>query len=611
MARILALTLVLAALLGVANPSKSEKPFDILGASVQVAVVRNGTTLPATLVPFLEPGDTIQVSFPRGVQFSHSPRWHLVVANMYDDYLQHAPTFPIRDADLNAARPGHVWSFPYDGTATPIIFLVPENGGRHGRGIPDARAAMSDLSNRALLAKAALFSENAMAKESTVQTFLRSLASIQPGQLPDGRARIEAATRSLFGYDLNGAPCFDASLAQSTQYACAAQAISSSYQTPTKATVTTALGSQLSVNTATYGMLIGALYQLLAKRRVEAHYNFVPGALKPGSATTNVYVSEPIQYDPSAAKPSTIVYFQIGSEAGRPQKPSYGAAPTLPVCLATPTFDASLTFSGLPVYFRDHSITFVTPHERFVVPASYDELQGYRAALSADQLAELSDGATATVSTQWGFDEFTSPPIAVVTPHAAAWKLEANGSGISEGQKGAILTFADGKSAMGSCVESVTVRDGLGQIVPVTNLQRTSDTVTATIDATAAGGSDGTATVTEAGEPAGDALPFSILPAMPKITRAIAYLPAGVLVLQGSGLKYIDTVTLQHTGIAFANGTPNADGSWKFVSQSPTAFQNAWEHETMTISFTLQPPDRRTSAVEADIQYAATATPSP
>ena len=594
-------------LLGVAGRAvPTNASFDLLGASLHVVVVRRGVTLPANRVPFLKPGDTIRISFPKGVQMSTSPRWHLVVANMYDDYLQHPPTFPIADADLSAKPPGYVWSVTYRGKATPIFFLVPENGSRYGHGIPAARNAISALSDRAALARAALFSASAAAKASTLQTFLHSLATIRPADLTDGRARIASATQSLFGYDLSSAPCFDPSVAQSTQTACAAQAIVSSYQMPTGANVTTALGSQLSVNAATYGMLIGALYQLLAKRRAEANYTFVPGALKPTAAATDVYVRERLEYDPSGAKPSTIVYFQIGAQGDKADEPSFGEAPAMPVCLSSSRFNAAIPFSGLPVYFRAHRVTFDARKHAFSVPATYDPIAGYSATLTDAQRTLLARGATASITSEWGFDALTSPPIQVVEPHAAAWALQrAKGAPLVAGRHAETLTFTDGASAMGACAKSVIVRDGLGHALAVSGMKRTRDTVAVNVDATAAGGGSGSALVAEADGIDSAPIPMTILPAMPSVASAVAYLPEGLLVLSGTGLKYINTVTLQNTGIVFANGSPQANGDWAFTSTTaPTAYQPMWEHETMSVLFTLQPPDARTNAVEADVRYA-------
>ncbi len=604
--RACAFTIAFILLLGVAGRAVPKNAsFDLLGASLHVVVVRRGVTLPANRVPFLKPGDTIRISFPKGVQMSTSPRWHLVVANMYDDYLQHPPTFPIADADLSAKPPGYVWSVTYHGNATPIFFLVPENGSRYGHGIPAARHAISALSDRAALARAALFSASAAAKASTLESFLQSLARIQPSGLTDGRARIASATQSLFGYDLSNAPCFDPSVAQSTQTACAAQAIVSSYQMPTGANVTTALGSQLSVNAATYGMLIGALYQLLAKRRAEANYTFVPGAFKPTTAATDVYVRERLEYDPSGAKPSTIVYFQIGAQGDKATEPSFGKAPAMPVCLSSSTFDAAMPFSGLPVYFRAHRVRFVASKHAFSVPAHYDPIAGYSATLTDAQRTLLARGATASITSEWGFDALTSPPIPVVEPQAAVWSLQhAPGAALVAGGQGETLRFTDGASAMGACAKSVTVRDALGHALAVSGMKRTLDSVAVKVDAAAAGGGSGSAVVTEAGGIDSAPIPLTILPAMPSVTGAVAYLPEGLLVLSGTGLKYIDTVTLQHTGIVFANGSPQANGDWTFTATAPATYQPMWEHEAMSVLFTLQPPDVRTDAVEADVRYA-------
>jgi hypothetical protein len=98
-------------------------------------------------------------------------------------------------------------------------------------------------------------------------------------------------------------------------------------------------------------------------------------------------------------------------------------------------------------------------------------------------------------------------------------------------------------------------------------------------------------------------LSVTLLPPMPHVTRAIAYLPKGILVLQGTGLKYINSVVLERTGITFGSGSPNPDGTWSFTAQQPVPYQAAWEHETMAISYTLQPPDTRSAAAQADVQF--------
>ncbi|HEX8805674.1 MAG TPA: hypothetical protein VF741_01950, partial [Candidatus Aquilonibacter sp.] len=605
MRRIIAGILACAVLLGAAEPAaKQTSAFDILGASVNVSVERNGTTLPASQVPSLQSGDVIQISFPKGVQFSRAPRWHLVVANMYADYLQHPPTFAIPDANLSRAADGKTWSVTVQPDATPIIFLVPEDGSRYGRGLPDARAAISDISNRALVLKAAEVSSAAQAKASTLDVFLTSMASIQPNEVPDGRARVASATQSLFGSDLGDSTCFTSVVAQSTQYACAANAVASGYgKTPTIG-VGAVIGDQLPIGTATYGMLIGTLYALLAKRRVTAHYTFVPGVIKPGSSDTSVYVAERLQYDATAAKPSTIVYFTVGSQAAGSKAASYGAVPQLPVCVAVHKVNLDVPFSGLPVYFRSHAVTLKTAAASFDLPATYDPVLGYTADLTAAQFSQLDGGAMGTITSDWGFDAVHTAPFTVIEPHPAKWTLQNDSEHLVSGNKASTLTFTDGGAGQGSCVQSIAVLDGLGHTVPVTKLDRTKDTVTLTLDASNAFGATGSAVVHQAGDLSATPVAVSVLPALPAITSAIAYLPKGVLVLRGSGLKYVNTVTLEHTGITFGSGTPNADGSWVFVAQNTPTYKAAWEHETMAIEFTLQPPDTRTDAVEADVQYA-------
>ncbi len=603
--RFAAIVLSCAVLLGVAQaPPKTPSTFEILGASVRVEVERNATLLSASFVPSLKPGDVIRISFPKGVQFSKSPRWHLVVANMYDDYLQHPPSFPIPDADLSLEKAGYVWTVRVVADATPIFFLIPEDGTRRGHGIPDARAAIDNLRNRALLLKTASLSATAEEKKSAMQSFLHSLANMQPGEISDARSRVAAATQGMFGYDLADQACFDASAAQSTQYACVASAVAQGYDSTPKIDVAGAAASQLSVNSATYGMLVGAIYQLLMKRRVEANYTFVPGAIKPGQSATDVYVNEQPQYDASGAKPSTIVYFEVASRSGSPRNPGYGSTPSLPVCVAQDSIDLGVLFTGSPSYFRSHHVVVDAGSSHYDLSANYDPLDGYSAPLAPGQYAALANGATARVESTWGFDTYESSPIALVTSRQVTWQLQDPAASLVSGSKSETLALNDNGSGVARCVQSVTVTDGLGHTIPVTNIDTTKDTVTATVDASKAQGATATATVNQSGNIASGQIALSLLPSLPTVTSAVAYLPKGVLVLRGSGLKYIDAVTLQQTGIVFGNGTPNRDGSWSFRAGQHASYQPAWQHETMTISYSLVPPDKRTAAAEADVQYA-------
>ena len=595
---------------GAVRPPASQ--FNTLAATASVTVTRDNLILPANKVPFLVKGDTVTITFPKAMQFSRAPRWHLIVAKMYDDYVARAPVFLIADADLSRARPGASWTIPVDGNGTPIFFLVPENGNRAGRGMTEARDAIQTLENREALMKSALFSESAKAKASTLDDFMKSLATIDGGDYTDGRARVTAAAQSLFGYDLGQASCFTPNLPQSDQYACAAQAVATNYQRPTAVSVTSALGSQLSVETATYGMLIGAIYELLAKHRVDANYTFAPGALNPDASNTDVYAQERMQYDPAASKPSSVVYFQIGSEPIGADDPSFGGIPNLPVCMSDGTFNVIVPFSGLPVYFRAHNVMFNGGGSAFAVPAEYNSVSGYSAQLTPKQLQQIG-GAHATVQSTWGFDTFASAPIALVRAHPVTWTLASSSATLVQGQKAAQLTFNEPDDGIGSCVSSVTVSDGLGHPLPVTDMQRSQDGVTITVDASHAQGSVGAAVVNQDGNIESKTIALPMLPALPAITAATAFLPKGELVLKGTNLKYIDKITLENTNIVFGNGKPNAqdDSQWVFTALTPTSFKPVWVHETMAISYTLLSPDTRKDAVEANVEYAASPTPPP
>ncbi len=593
------------------------KAFDVFGIKANITVKRGNATLSASLVPFLRAGDVVNIAFPKDVQFQNDPRRHLVVAEMYPTSQDKAPTFPIPDADLSAQKPGHVWSFTDDGLGTPVIFLVPENGSRYGHGIPQARAAIANDANRELLMHSALFSSNAVAKASTLDALMRSLRAADGTAAADGGARVEAAATTLFGTAPGTTGCFAGGTGGAAEYACASAAVAADYQTPTNAAVATTLGSQIAVNAAPYGILIGALYELLAKRRVEANYQFVPGALKPPERASNVYAESRLQYDPAGTKPSSILYFQIGSQSTRGTDPAFGKAPKLPACVTKSALSVAVPFSGLPVYFRAHSLTVSTPSGAFDVPATFDPVNGYGATLSSGQLAAVRGGATATIASDWGFETYKSPSVELVVPRAVPWTLDTRTSPmVIAGENSTTLTFSDADAGMGGCVSSVAVYDGLHHPMPVTSVKRSRDAVSVTVDASSARGAVGSASVILDGSIVGNALAFDVLPALPNIAKATAYLPKGVLVLAGSNLKYIDTITLNGSDVTFGNGQPidGSEDAWQFVATSPPEYRAAWEHETMTITYSLEPPGKRVDSSEVNVVYAAarpSASPSP
>ncbi len=570
--------------------------------SASIDVQRDGVAIPASYVPFLERGDTIEISFPKGIQFSRNPRWHLVVADLYKDYLQHPPSFVIRDADLSKSKPGYVWRVPYDGSGYPVVFLVPENGNRYGHGVPDARDAIADMANRALLLRTASISAHAAEKQTLLTSFLSSMAKIQGTDSADGRARVVSGAQALFGTDLGSAPCFASDASQSTQYACAAGAVTTGYESAPHVDVAAVLGSQLSVSAATYGVLIGALYQLLARRRVYAHYTFVPGAIRAGSPSTDIYVSQQLDYDPSSVRPSTIVYFRVVGK--KRADAGYKASPPATACLANGVVDEVAPFSGSPLYFRSHELLVDAGATTFDVPTTYDPIAGYRASLSPSQIAALARGGSARIESVWGFNRFDSPAFRIVEPRPATWHLQSSQMpSVVTGTSRATLTFTDATAGMGPCVDSVSIVDGLGRSVPVSAIDRKDDAVTVTLNAKDAIGPGGVATIASAGG-LKSAVDFPVFPALPSVTSAIAYLPKGVLVLRGSNLKYIGTVDLESTGIVFGSGSPEPDGSWEFTATKPAPYEAGWEHETMLISFTLQPPDPRTGDLQVDVEYA-------
>lgn len=619
--RFAAVLVCLALTLGAAPSSTPSAPqpkaFDVLGLKAYITVKRGNATLSASLVPYLKAGDVVNISFPKNVQFQNDPRRHLVVAEMYPTSQDKAPTFPISDADLSAQKPGHVWSFTDDGLGTPVIFLVPENGSRYGHGIPQARAAIADDANRSLLMHSALFSSNAVAKASTLDSLMRSLRAADGAAAADGGARVEAAATTLFGTAPGTSGCFAGGTGGATEYACASAAVAADYQTPTNVALATTLGSQIAVNAAPYGIIIGALYELLAKRRVEANYQFVPGALKPPRRASNVYAESPLQYDPAGTKPSSILYFQIGSQGRRGTDPSFGKVPPLPACVTKSTLAVAVPFSGLPVYFRAHSMTISTSSGAFDVPATFDPVDGYSASLSGAQLAAIRSGATATIASDWGFETYKSAPVELVVPRAVPWTLDAqNSQTVIAGEHSATLTFADADAGMGSCVSSVAVYDGLHHPMPVLSVKRSRDAVSVTVDASGARGAVGSASVILDGNIVGKVLAFDVLPALPNITEATAYLPKGTLVLAGTNLKYIDTVTLNGSNVTFGNGQPidGNEDAWRFFATSPPEYRAAWEHKTMTITYALEPPGKRTDSSEVNVVYAAAtpcASPSP
>ena len=420
------------------------------GAHVEATVTRTvagvRVTLPAAVVPALEPGDAVAVGFPDFTRPAARVNYHVDVAFITEVapqrwlYERSGPwdrLFENRRRGSPSSPQTPALRFTYgvqQARGIPIFFIVPEDDKTRGMdGVRDyVGAHPTDFKNMAESANAAVD------RYTWFSDFLQSLGngSIDPlasqRRVEDVAASLGAAPTAINTCYASGATqndvasCIQATL-QSTQY-------QPNLDAPTQAQFFGGLaGAASPLSVATYLLPLLSLWKIFAYAG-HREFEYLPttlGLAQPSSLAVTgnellVGLKVPTLRPPAAY--SSALFFTIGDPQAAASAPTVvDDADAAGVCARSDRFVLPLHLDRTSPYVNDTSLV-VTPDGKAARTIALDPRSVDAPLVSRAQFDDGSDaGYTVRLAGRFGFDPIAQPaePLAhIAIPRATAWNVE-------------------------------------------------------------------------------------------------------------------------------------------------------------------------------------------
>lgn len=418
-------------------------------ATVTRLVGKVSETLPAALVPALEPGDIVNVDFPDYRRPPSTLNYHVNVAFITEtppqrwlfersgpaDQLFHNP-LPIkgRKTKRRSATAYGAIHFTYGSRnrrGIPIFFIIPEDAKTRGvdgvRDYVDAHpsdfVSMSQSSN------------DAVDKYSYLRDFLASLGSgsIDPAS---GRQRIETLAQSIGVSPASIDACYVLGAAPADESNCVQQAVNAVvYQTnfnaPTQAQFLGGLaGAAEPLALAPYISSLLTVWRIFV-RTGHQEYEYLPTTLALADPST-------VRHDellmgpkvPTIRPPgpfSDVLFFTIGDPQATEFAPVVqDAAPANGVCERANRFSLPLYFDHTSRYVHDSALS-ITPDGRATYRIALDPRTLGAPVVDRSRFSSSSDAAyTVALTGRFGFAEIAQPvaeTMRLAFPNDAPWTL--------------------------------------------------------------------------------------------------------------------------------------------------------------------------------------------
>jgi hypothetical protein len=443
-----------------ASGTTADAPFIITASSGPAAgshvtgtvtrlVGKTSETLPAALVPALEPGDIVNLDFPDYRRPPSTLNYHVNVAFITETPPQHWLFEHSGPADQLFHNPHSVKGRKTKGSpppaygaihftygsgnerGIPIFFIIPEDAKTRGvdgvRDYVDAHpsdfVSMSQSSN------------DAVDKYSYLRDFLSSLGSgsIDP---VSSRQRIENIAQSIGVNPASIDACYTYGLAPADQTNCVQQAVNSVvYQTnfnaPTQAQFLGGLaGAAEPLALAPYISSLLTVWRIFV-RTGHQEYEYLPTTLELADSST-------VRHDellmgpkvPTIRPPgpfSDVLFFTIGDPQAIERAPVVqNAAPANGVCERSNRFSLPLHFDHTSRYAHD-SVLSITPDGGAPYRIALDPRTLAAPVVDRSRFSSSSDAAyTVALNGRFGFDEIAQPAaetMRLAFPNDAPWTL--------------------------------------------------------------------------------------------------------------------------------------------------------------------------------------------
>ena len=409
-------------------------------ATVTRTIGKASVTLPAALVPALEPGDVVDVDFPDYRRPPSTVNYHVNVAFITETARQHWLFERSSSADQLFANPhrkgkitaptGHV-HFIYGiggNRGIPIFFIIPEDAKTRGvDGVRDYVGAhptdfvtMSEGTN------------DAVERYSFLNDFLSSLGSgsIDP---VSAQYRVESVAQSLGVSPTTIDACYVAGEPSAEVSNCVQQAINATvYQTnfaaPTQAQFLGGVAGAASPLALTpyIASLLTVWHLFVSTGHLE--YEYLPTTITLADPSTVrrdellMGLKVPTIRPPAAY--SDVLFFTIGDPQPTEQAPTVVSdAPAAGVCERADRFSIPLHFDHTSRYVNDAAL-LVTPDGRLPYRIALDPRTLVAPVVDRSRFESSADGAYAVALLgRFGFDPVVQAATRIAFPNDAKWTV--------------------------------------------------------------------------------------------------------------------------------------------------------------------------------------------
>lgn len=444
-------------------------PFDLAGPTLEVKVTRGGTTLPASQVPNLAPGDKvwIKADLPetQSVQY-------LMVAAFLSGSTNPPPEkwfFACKIWSDKCGKDGLSIAVP-QGAQQVLLFLAPHTGGDLRtligavRGRPGAFVRTSQDLNQAALDR------------SRLERFLTAVHFLNEGDPSKLKEAAPLLARSLAirveDKCLDRIPQLQAPCLMQGQESLI---LNDGHSTSIVEALTTGPGSDLALEASytpqlSYGYYSPYIASVLDIARIlesfrTAQYQYIPALASQREDKLALTLNTP----PSFHSPMSVLVIALPAVESAQLPPLHAVDPKEIYCLRRSTL--VLPVDGAPLAFSTgyaHGLTLNvtgTDGKTIALPAQADPMQGgYVVDTTALGSTVLGDSIHASLKGYWGFEPYEGPTFRLINVHAKSWELAAGDeAALIVGRQDTIHLQADSVS----CVDGIMLKDPGGKQLKV------------------------------------------------------------------------------------------------------------------------------------------------
>jgi hypothetical protein len=444
-------------------------PFDLAGPTLEVKVTRGSTTLPASQVPNLAPGD--QVWIKADLPESQSVEY-LMVAAFLSGSTNPPPEkwfFACKIWSAKCGKEGMTVTVP-QGAQQVLLFMAPHTGGDLRtligavRGRPGAFVRTSQDLNQAALDR------------SRLERFLAAVHLLNDGDPSKLKEAAPLLARSLAirveDKCLDRIPELQAPCLMQGQESLI---LNDGHSTSIVEALTTGPGSDLAMEASytpqlSYGFYSPYIASVLDIARIldsfrTAQYQYIPAL----ASQREDKLALTLNTAPSFHNPKSVLVIALPAVESAQLPPLHAVDPKEIFCLRRSTL--VLPVDGAPLAFSTgyaHGLTLdVTGKDgkTIALPAKADPIQGgYVVDTTALGSAVLGDSIHASLKGYWGFEPYEGPTFRLINVHAKSWELAAGDEGaLIVGRQDTIHLQADSVS----CVDGIMLKDPGGKQLKV------------------------------------------------------------------------------------------------------------------------------------------------